>query len=96
MRFVCFQKKHFLLKTFCLILDSESFCHKNHGICKYGSVCAVHKNTNYTCLCPQCPQNYAPVCGSNGITYINDCKFREDMCQKKFSNITFHEGACGD
>ncbi|KPM04953.1 Agrin-like protein 3, partial [Sarcoptes scabiei] len=72
----------------------ENFCHRNHGICKFGSICGLSRDGNYTCLCPQCSEEYEPICGSNGVTYKNVCKFRKDMCEKQINNITFSDGPC--
>lgn len=76
------------------ISDLDNYCHQNHGICRYGSICGLSRNGNYTCICPQCSEEYSPVCGSNGITYKNQCKFRQDMCENQQSNITFSNGPC--
>ncbi|KAH9416857.1 hypothetical protein DERP_011972 [Dermatophagoides pteronyssinus] len=74
--------------------DLDNFCHRNHGICKYGSICGLSPTGNYSCICPQCNEEYSPVCGSNMITYKNRCKFRQDMCEKQLNNITFSDGPC--
>lgn len=77
-----------------VFLDPQNFCHQNHGICKYGSICQSLGLTNYTCICTSCSEEYAPVC-ANDISYSNFCKFRHDICQKKMSNVTVKQGSCG-
>lgn len=75
------------------VCDPQNFCHQNHGICKYGSICQSLGLTNYTCVCTSCSEEYSPVC-ANDISYTNICKFRHDMCQKKMSNVTIRQGSC--
>ena len=47
--------------------------------------------------CPEiCPLIYAPVCGSNGKTYANNCSLEVDAC-KTGQDIKFvHNGPCGE
>ena len=34
------------------------------------------------------------VCGSDGITYTNECKMKESMCRNKVDIKKIHEGEC--
>ncbi|KAH3821413.1 four-domain proteases inhibitor-like [Dreissena polymorpha] len=45
-------------------------------------------------VCGQfCPENYSPVCGSNGRTYSNLCFFNIAHCHD--NTLTHTSGACG-
>ena len=41
-----------------------------------------------------CPSEYKPICGSNEITYLNECLMRLDACTKDEEIISQHNGAC--
>ncbi|XP_069167805.1 vasotab-TY3-like [Procambarus clarkii] len=44
--------------------------------------------------CPRvCPQHISPVCGSNHITYANDCKLDQAACHDHFLR-KMHNGHC--
>jgi len=45
--------------------------------------------------CPtMCSRMYAPVCGSNGITYGNKCMMIVDSCERKEDITKMHDGEC--
>lgn len=73
------------------------FCNKqspcNDKMCQYGALCVERFNKAY-CECPTCSEEFNPVCGSDGISYGNECKLRLEAC-KHHRNITiFFDGPC--
>ena len=46
--------------------------------------------------CPtSCPYNFAPICGSDGETYSNECALRDANCGRITSNLEIvHQGEC--
>ena len=45
--------------------------------------------------CPDaCNLNYLPVCGSDGITYGNDCALRYVTCRRNILLRKRHDGPC--
>eukprot|EP00933_Yihiella_yeosuensis_P084572 TRINITY_DN99127_c0_g1_i1.p1 TRINITY_DN99127_c0_g1~~TRINITY_DN99127_c0_g1_i1.p1 ORF type:complete len:151 (-),score=2.19 TRINITY_DN99127_c0_g1_i1:3-455(-) len=41
-----------------------------------------------------CPMNYAPVCGSDGMTYSNECRLKVAACVGNADITVVHEGKC--
>ena len=47
------------------------------------------------CVCPDlCPQRMAPVCGSDGLTYENDCAMRRASCKSEKTITVANRGPC--
>ncbi|CAG5128381.1 unnamed protein product, partial [Candidula unifasciata] len=65
---------------------------QNH-FCDYGAVCTEH-NGKPVCQCPQCTEEYSPVCGENNITYENECKLRQENCQREENIKIKKQGSC--
>ncbi|XP_053093125.1 probable pancreatic secretory proteinase inhibitor [Pangasianodon hypophthalmus] len=65
------------------------------------SVDAEDKSTRYrkpACggmsLTQACPLNYAPVCGSDGITYANECTLCVQRLQTNADIMIMKDGIC--
>ncbi|GFY72951.1 hypothetical protein TNIN_437071 [Trichonephila inaurata madagascariensis] len=60
--------------------------------CKYGARCE-----NGQCVCPvNCPDNYEPVCVTDGTTYPNECEMRREACIRSQDLSVLFYGECGD
>ncbi|XP_067129323.1 follistatin-related protein 1-like isoform X2 [Centruroides vittatus] len=63
--------------------------------CRAGRECKVLKSGVSVCSCIDvCPDHYAPVCGSNGISYENHCLLHRDACLRQTHISIKSKGYC--
>lgn len=63
--------------------------------CQWGAMC-VERGGAARCECPQCPAEFDPVCGSDGISYGNECKLRHEACKYKREVTVLYKGPCSE
>ena len=57
-------------------------------------MCQV-KDYNTLCVCPKCEEVYAPVCGTDGLSYASNCYLKLAACTLS-RNVKFgKDGPCG-
>ncbi|GFW86668.1 hypothetical protein TNCV_4334521 [Trichonephila clavipes] len=66
-------------------------CHKH--VCHFGSICVV-KSGYAICECPTCSEEFEPVCGTDGISYTNVCKLKQEGCDRKSDIDVAYTGLC--
>ncbi|XP_050313632.1 agrin-like isoform X2 [Anthonomus grandis grandis] len=61
--------------------------------CQYGAKC-VERSGFAHCECPRCSSEFDPVCGSDGISYGNECKLRLEACKHRRDITLLYNGPC--
>ena len=72
-------------------LDSRGPCSRRY--CNTNSYCVESGDLAY-CECPTCNLHYTPVCGSDGVTYSNECFLRKASCDKEEEISVVSQGSC--
>lgn len=64
-------------------------------ICSEQTVCLLDDKRKPVCLCNlMCSPEIATVCGTDGITYSNDCYLRTEACRSQRDIKVYHHGSC--
>ncbi|KAK2184807.1 hypothetical protein NP493_252g05062 [Ridgeia piscesae] len=61
--------------------------------CHSGAMCIV-RNNRPVCECPTCSEKFKPVCGSDGVSYTNECKLKAENCEHSKKIVIKHQGLC--
>ncbi|CAL4063227.1 unnamed protein product [Meganyctiphanes norvegica] len=63
--------------------------------CEFYSVCEADEKGKGQCICPEaCDKVESKVCGSNGVTYINECVLKVAACQQQQNIAVASRGDC--
>ncbi|KAK7792852.1 hypothetical protein R5R35_009634 [Gryllus longicercus] len=62
-------------------------------VCEFGAQC-VERAGQAACVCPSCSAEFDPVCGSDGISYDNECRLRLEACQHRRHIKLLYKGRC--
>ncbi|XP_052817938.1 uncharacterized protein LOC128243954 [Mya arenaria] len=72
---------------------SQARCSDHELNIKYKGECASVRARGIICTTPWCWPTHALVCGSDGVTYDNQCELNNAMCDNEHLK-TEHSGPC--
>ena len=63
--------------------------------CDYGAKCEAQVDDTTLCKCKEkCPATEDFICGSNDVTYTNECHLKQDMCLMQKLISKKKKGSC--
>ena len=64
--------------------------------CDHGAKCRANADDTAVCHCDEmkCLAKKHPVCGSDGVTYDNECKMKRVMCLEQRPITVKKKGEC--
>ncbi|XP_068755938.1 agrin-like [Montipora capricornis] len=63
--------------------------------CDFYARCKAQLDGTPKCVCPrQCPLSFAPVCGTDGQTYPNECTLQVQSCRSQTRITVAKRGSC--
>lgn len=86
----------FLFASLCsnnYLIGSNGVCAGR--VCPHGGEC-VASGGRGVCRCPRCSNEFAPVCGSDGISYGNRCKLQLEACRHRRDVQVLYDGPCSE
>lgn len=64
--------------------------------CRKYERCNINRQGVAECVCPtSCEPVLRPICGSDGVTYDNECQLQKDACQNELPISLKQRGPCG-
>ena len=65
--------------------------------CPFGGECIITADNAAECTCiTHCPDEFAPVCGTDNVTYASECRMKVASCTQEKRIIPRAQGSCGE
>uniref|UniRef100_A0A673LLL6 Agrin n=1 Tax=Sinocyclocheilus rhinocerous TaxID=307959 RepID=A0A673LLL6_9TELE len=75
-------------------IKQQGPCDESCNNCSFGAICDAQTGR---CVCPKgCLETRQPVCGSDGMTYENECKLNVEACTKQLDLRVVAHGECSE
>ncbi|TRY74458.1 hypothetical protein TCAL_12493, partial [Tigriopus californicus] len=75
-------------------LDAQACIEKSGVTIAHSGACPEEMVTEEIACPNDCPDNFAPVCGSDGETYMNACALKLKKCESATEIFVAHDGKC--